>query len=93
VAAVALAGSAHGAIYSSENFEGGTVCYSINGVTNGKISDSWQITGMRAAAFAGTDYVPGATSRIGIVSNGDSTDIIAGGETYHNFARLYLAEI
>lgn len=79
--AAVTAGSAHAAIivYSNETFEAGTVNYSINGINNGTTSDSWLPITTTALAFGGTGYTPGSSSRVGIVANGDPTDITVGG--------------
>lgn len=71
--------SAHAVEYSSEDFEAGTPAYVINGINGTSAGQSWfLLTASTAASVAGTDYDAGATSRVGIVANGNPTDIGGG---------------
>jgi hypothetical protein len=76
--AIIAAGSAHAVdiVYTSENFEGGTVNYTIDNIGAGTETQLGGIT--PATAFTGTAYVPGGTA-MGIVASGEPTNLSPGG--------------
>lgn len=82
----ALAGSAHAAVYSTENFEGGTPNYTINGVNSTAAGQSWDplesspgVDITPSNAVAGTGYDSGSGSRNGVVANSEPTHFTPGG--------------
>ena len=88
LSAVALAGSAHAAVfsYSNETFEGGTPNYTINGINGTGVGQSWDklesspgVEIFPADAMVGTGYDSGSSSRNGVVANSEPTNITPGG--------------
>jgi hypothetical protein len=75
VTALLVTGSAHAVEYSSEDFEGGTPNYVINGINGTGVGQSWSALTDPTTAMTGTDYTADAGSRNGIVANGNPTDI------------------